>query len=329
MAEPRPGTPSGSIALAAAPSVWPSYLRTVAGAAGLARPKRPANGAAVLRRQGMRLTGVLPELAHVDRYRELVGTGSVERLPLLYPHLLGFGMQLSLMTQSGFPFPLLGLVHVRNEVLSTGPLPVGARLDVEVTVGPVRPHPRGRTVDLLTVVGRDGAPEWTETSTYLHRERTAEAGAHPADARPADAVVARATVGEPAAAGEPAMAGEPAADLHLSARWRLPGDLGRRYGALSGDRNPIHLHPLSAKAFGFPRAIAHGMWSAAAVAAALEHRLPAAVRFDVSFRRPVLLPGTVRLLTAVTADAVRAELRGREDKDTLHLDATATPYSRP
>ena len=50
--------------------------------------------------------------------------------------------------------------------------------------------------------------------------------------------------------------------------WRLPGDLGRRYAAVSGDRNPIHLYALTAKAFGFPRQIAHGMWSKARCLAA-------------------------------------------------------------
>ena len=45
--------------------------------------------------------------------------------------------------------------------------------------------------------------------------------------------------------------------------WRLPADLGRRYASVSGDRNPIHLYGVTAKAFGFPRQIAHGMWSKA------------------------------------------------------------------
>ena len=40
-------------------------------------------------------------------------------------------------------------------------------------------------------------------------------------------------------------------------QWRLSGDLGRRYAAVSGDHNPIHLYPLTAKALGFPRQIAH------------------------------------------------------------------------
>jgi acyl dehydratase len=75
--------------------------------------------------------------------------------------------------------------------------------------------------------------------------------------------------------------------------WHLPGDLGRRYAAVSGDRNPIHMHALTAKAFGFPRAIAHGMWSKAHCLAALEQRLPDSFGVSVDFGRPMLLPGEV------------------------------------
>ena len=79
--------------------------------------------------------------------------------------------------------------------------------------------------------------------------------------------------------------------------WRLPGDLGRRYAAVSGDHNPIHLYPLTAKAFGFPRQIAHGMWSKARCVAALDE--PAARRGDrrggVQEADPAARHGRVRL----------------------------------
>jgi hypothetical protein len=39
------------------------------------------------------------------------------------------------------------------------------------------------------------------------------------------------------------------------------------------------------------------MWTLARSVAALENRLPAAVRVEVAFRRPVLLPGSVRFAT--------------------------------
>ena len=83
-------------------------------------------------------------------------------------------------------------------------------------------------------------------------------------------------------------------DPPVTAQWRVPGDIGRRYAAVSGDRNPIHMHALSAKAFGFPRAIAHGMWTKARCLAAL--RLPDALEADVRFKQAAAaaLDGDVR-----------------------------------
>jgi acyl dehydratase len=81
--------------------------------------------------------------------------------------------------------------------------------------------------------------------------------------------------------------------------------VGGDYAAVSGDRNPIHTSRLLARAFGFPRPIAHGMWSKARCLAALEGRLPDAFAVDVSFKLPILLPATVALSTAGTADGWR------------------------
>lgn len=71
---------------------------------------------------------------------------------------------------------------------------------------------------------------------------------------------------------------------------------------MSGDRNPIHLHNLSAKVFGMPRAIAHGMWLKARTLAALQPELPRRFTADVRFKKPVLLPATVAFSTQPTAD---------------------------
>ncbi|MET8855938.1 MaoC/PaaZ C-terminal domain-containing protein [Streptomyces sp. NPDC004579] len=79
--------------------------------------------------------------------------------------------------------------------------------------------------------------------------------------------------------------------LPALAEWRLGPDVGRRYGAVSGDRNPIHLHPLTARLFGFPRAIAHGMWTVARCLA--EYGPGQAVDVRAEFRAPVPLPGAV------------------------------------
>jgi acyl dehydratase len=107
-----------------------------------------------------------------------------------------------------------------------------------------------------------------------------------------------------------------------TARWRVAADTGRRYAAVSGDVNPIHLAAPAARAFGFPRAVAHGMWTAARCLASLEPRTPDAHEVRLAFRRPVLLPSTVALRThpvdggwvfavgSASAASVDAHLRG-------------------
>jgi acyl dehydratase len=69
--------------------------------------------------------------------------------------------------------------------------------------------------------------------------------------------------------------------------------VGRRYAAVSGDVNPIHLNPVAARLFGFRRSIAHGMWLKARCLAAFEGRLPDALTASVQFKSPLLLPSTV------------------------------------
>ncbi|MCY1196003.1 hypothetical protein D9M72_73350 [compost metagenome] len=64
----------------------------------------------------------------------------------------------------------------------------------------------------------------------------------------------------------------------------------------SGDFNLIHIHAITAKAFGFKQAIAHGMWSKAKVLASLT--LPDRYEADVWFKLPMYLPSTVEFLTA-------------------------------
>ena len=92
------------------------------------------------------------------------------------------------------------------------------------------------------------------------------------------------------------------------------------YADASGDHNPIHLYAATARAFGFPRQIAHGMWSLARCLAAVENRLPGPVRVDVAFKKPVLLPATVRFTTTERVeDAGVAFTLADPRDDALHL----------
>jgi acyl dehydratase len=113
-------------------------------------------------------------------------------------------------------------------------------------------------------------------------------------------------------------------EVRQVATWRVPDDAGRRYAKVSGDVNPLHLSGLSAKAFGFKRAIAHGMWVKARALAALSGRLPDALSVDVGFQKPLFLPSTVALSTAEAGGgwdvAVRNAINGSP-----HLVGTVRP----
>lgn len=221
-------------------------------------------------------------------YARVCGFRLRSAVPVTQPHLLGFPLGVWLMTRPDFPFGLLGLVHVANRIDAHDDVHVGDTVDVTARLAGLRGHDRGALFDTVVEVARDDHVVWSSTSTYLRRGSppaglAAGTAAATVDPVPAVAATVDASTVDPNA-------------LPFTAEWSLPGDLGRDYGAVSGDRNPIHLSAVSAKAFGFPRAIAHGMWTTAAALAGLG-ALPRPCAVDVAFKKPVLLPGTVEYAT--------------------------------
>jgi acyl dehydratase len=253
------------------PSLLPLYAKAVA-------PTVPGLGLLPGIRRGAR---DLPDLVleqpgvRIDRdrlagYAEVCGFGLRDAVPATYPHILAFPLHMALMTDGGFPFATMGLVHVANRISQYRRILSSDTLDLTVHAADLRPHPKGRQFDIVSEAAVGGEVVWRGVSTMLRRGGG----------------------GEPSAAGEsPAREDRPVPAG--ATRWRLPDDLGRRYAGVSGDRNPIHLYGVTAKAFGFPRQIAHGMWTKARCLAALQPRLPDAFEVDVEFKKPVLLPATV------------------------------------
>jgi acyl dehydratase len=205
--------------------------------------------------------------ARLVSYQQLCGFRVSDVLPPTYLHLMSFPLSVARMVDKDFPFPLLGLVHVDNEISQLRPVIADERVRVSAWAENLRPHASGQQIDLRSEARVGDELVWQETSTYLHRERTGQKPVKQQSEPPSGSVI----------------------------RWQAESDTGRRYAAVSGDRNPIHLYNLSAKAFGFPGAIAHGMWLKARTLAAFEGRLPAAFTVRVAFKTPVFLPSKVEL----------------------------------
>ncbi len=223
----------------------------------------------------------------VEAYAAVCGFPRKDTVPLTYPHLLAFPLHMSIMGDRDFPYQAIGMVHVENTITAHRAIAVGEVVDASTTVGPPRPHAKGALLDLVTTVTSGGEVAWESTSTYLRRGRPPE--------------------GEPTAGL--AIVDVPAGGIE----WHLPADLGRTYAGVSGDANPIHLYPWTAKALGFRRQIAHGMWTLARSIAAIENRLPDAVTVEVAFKQPVFLPGTVAFASRATDAGLAFALTSPQD----------------
>ncbi|GAA3056473.1 MULTISPECIES: MaoC family dehydratase [Actinomycetes] len=234
----------------------------------------------------------------LEQYRLLFGGepfDGVHRrgLPSVLAHILAFPVQMGLLAEEAFPLPLMGMVHLSNAVEHRRRVTVDEPVQIKAWTEGLRPHRRGTQFDAVVEVladaadvGRPAESEvlWRGVSTYLSR------GAHLAG-RPGD--------GEPERQPESSEREEfiPPAK---TGQWRLGADMGRRYAAVSGDWNPIHISSVSARMLGMPRAIVHGMYAAGRM---LEGREPddAGHRWRITFEAPMRLPGTV---------AFHAERRG-------------------
>lgn len=213
---------------------------------------------------------------HIDQdnlndYRKICGFADDGKIPATYFSVLSQTLQMNMMVKEPFPFAMLGLVHVDNSVTQHRPIGERETVAMSVTFDNLRDHAQGQQFDFVTTVKSENEVIWEGTSTYLARSKKSSSSKDKKSTpRP---VAVKPEVGKK--------------DVHSI--FEVPEDIGRRYAFVSGDFNLIHLHPLSARAFGFPKAIAHGMWSKAKCLA-LMGELPDAYTIDVSFKLPIFLP---------------------------------------
>ena len=208
---------------------------------------------------------------HLKAYNEVCGFKNNGYIPAIYLAVLSQSLQMHMMTTEAFPFAILGLVHIRNQIKQARKIGVNEQLTLSCQFGELKAHEKGVQFDFITTakVGNDVVMEGI--TTYLARQKT-------------DGVIAQKTKNS----NEP--------NYQVQTVWNVAENIGRRYAKASGDFNLIHIHAVTAKAFGFKQAIAHGMWSKARVLASMS--LPDAYDVDVYFKLPMFLPSTVEFLTA-------------------------------
>ncbi len=242
--------------------------------------KRAATATTALPGEGIRVTGWTPEPGLLDDYRALVGSSA--EVPIAFPQLPIMALHIDLLSRWSFPVRAMGLVHQGTTIDVIDALAPNEPWQVRAWVAAARHVRSGMEFDVIGEVGMGDQVFWRSTAVLLSRSQAA-AGAE-------ESTVPRPDVEGPWEAQVPVPVAE---------------GTGRAFGRITGDINPIHMHAVSARLFGFPRAIAHGWWTTARAAALLD--ADAAVpgrRLQIAFRRPVLLPSTPVLASRSDDDGV-------------------------
>ena len=217
---------------------------------------------------------------HVNQFSEVCSFAKdSDHLPLPYPHILAAPLHYAVLNHKAFPVKLLGLVHVKNSITQYRPIALQEIMDIECFIEGFDEVENGQIFHMQTRISVDAELVWEETCSFLARRKSKEKKAKKKTSSTDGSQI----------------------ESQITS-WEVPANMGRRFAKVSGDVNPIHLSDITAKLFGFKKAIVHGVWSMSRTMAELEStqsqdNLNKAMRMDVEFKLPVFLPTWVSLQT--------------------------------
>ena len=266
---------------------------------------RPFSAADVegLQRAPVLWENLLPDTRRYKKYCELAGWQQDDSMHPLYWQVRSLPLQLKLISSPQSPFAMLGLVHISNRVTDYTQCRPDIPCELIVRFGQVFQHRRGYAFEVVVTATQRGKPVYAAVGTYLARTGHSATGLPAWEERDM-------TLPDDTSELTPIQAS---------------GGLIRRYARVSGDYNPIHLSQVTAKLFGFKRAIAHGMWTAARVISDLQasHQLNGQ-EIDIQFKRPLFLPGKAKAVVGQTSENTRFSVlsEGTASEPTVYMCGT-------
>jgi hypothetical protein len=217
-------------------------------------------------------TGMRMEARHLEVFREATGLQDGGGASVLYPHVLGFRLQMALLTHRAFPLSIWNALQVRNQLVLHRPLASGALFDLETRVDSHRLVEKGVEVDIGSRLCQGSECIWEGTVTYFYRGRFGHAPVEPSVSNSPD--LARA--------------------LEVN-RFEMPRRGGLRFARLTGDYNGIHYWRWYARRLGFAASFLHPQRTAGICMSHLEGPRSESQRLDLWIKGPVFYGGGVTL----------------------------------
>jgi hypothetical protein len=224
-------------------------------------------------------------------FLQLTGLRADASLPMIYPHVFGFRLQMVILTHPTFPIPIWSALQIRNHLQQHRPIPLDSALDLETRVAGHRILEKGAEVDLHTTVSVGAERMWESSNTFYYRGR----------------------FGQPEAASP--LSNSPQIPAPIVAEWHLPSGVGWRFARMTGDYNGIHRWHWYAWLLGFQQAFFHPQM----IAGQCMSRLPVPdpekpQRLDLWLKGPVYFNSDVSLRAATVENVTVFALTLRGDE---------------
>jgi hypothetical protein len=234
-----------------------------------------------------RWSGLRFDARHLAALRAAVGArADDDALFVLYPHVLGFRLQMALLTHPVFPLPIWNALQIRDRLAQHRATEPGAILAMETRTAQHRRVDKGLEVDLHTRLSHGTELLWESAVTYFYRGRFG------------------------AGDGQVPFAVAPdLADASVVARFAMPRGGGWNFGSLTGDYNGIHCWSWYARRFGFRSAFLHPQRAAGLCMTRLEGPRSEAQTLELWLKGPVFYGEEVALSADVRDGAVQFGLR--------------------
>jgi acyl dehydratase len=208
---------------------------------------------------------------------------SEESVPLTYWHIRFFGLRAFLASRPEAPFPLPGMVHLSDRIRQYRPVRPDESFTVECRFGHLMAHEKGTAFETLTQLFSGDELVWEENTVNLYLGKKIPC---PSEAESTPIELSQNCSSVPVALG---------------------ADLGRKYAAVSGDYNPIHLNRLGARLFGFHKHLLHGWYSVNSCLQPYEKQLKEKAELQAYFKKPLFLPSKVNMKAELSENDVLFE----------------------